>query len=74
MKLRYYKNNNSPVPKPLRHLSDPELGRETYTVDHPDDGNPHATTRKDERAERRADWENMRARSRGEDDAVSAGL
>ena len=67
MKLRYYKNNNAPVPNPLRHLTDDQLGRETYSVDKPDDGNPMASTPRDEKLARNADFEAMRSRVRGEE-------
>jgi len=71
MKLRYYKNN-MPVPKPLRHLSDAELGRETYIIERPADGNPNAC--RSDKNERMADFEHMRSRVRGEDAANAAGL
>jgi hypothetical protein len=66
MKLRYYKDKKTLVPKPLRHLSDAELGRETYTVERAEDGNALASTPKDDKQERNADFEHMRSRIRGE--------
>lgn len=74
MKTRYFTANNSPVPKPLRHLSDAELGRETYLLDRPDDGNRLASTAGDEKRFRLADFEHLRSRARGEDAALAAGL
>ena len=67
MTLRYYRNNQALVPKSLRHLSDAELGRETYVVEHKDVGTKFCASPRDEKLQRNADFEHMRSRVRGEE-------